>query len=137
MRLSLPAFCLLFVLAACMPGPPTGDVVAPPTHFLDGERLVTFSLIDNGFAGKGAHITVRGDLVYDVVLVDGREYRLSGNALRGDWLTDEGSVIAFLPPGEYDVQAYSCFESSFEWKCGCKNPDDCGHWMYRTIMIPR
>ncbi len=134
MRALLLVFGLIF-LVACLPAGPTGHATAPPTHFQDGSQvLISASVDEPTFGVYPVRITVFGDRVYPTVLVNGEEHTLAGPEA-GRWLMHRGSRVFFLPEGEHTIHAFSCLESFWGWKCGCRSADDCGHWMQRSVIV--
>jgi hypothetical protein len=126
----------LLLLAACMPQGPTGQAVAGPTHWVDGSSvLVKAQVFDSLIGDPTVRITVVGDIVYERVIINGEEHVLAGQRFRGQWLSERGSVVVRLPPGEYSILAYSCFERFSGWDCGCQKEGDCGHWMERSLRV--
>jgi len=128
--------CGLLFLVGCLPQGPTGNAVAPPTHYEDGSQVLVSASV--GEAVMGIHtirLTVYGDRVYPLILVNGEPQELIGRAVSGNWLSYSGSTMVFLEPGTHTVHAFSCVESFVGWKCGCRTADDCGHWMERTVVV--
>ncbi len=128
--------CALVFLVACLPQGPTGNAIAPPTHFEDGGQVLVLATVGEPTLGVfPVRVDVLGDRVYPMILVNGDVHSLSGNSASGEWLMNRGSRTLFLEEGSHTVHAFSCVESFVGWKCGCLSADDCGHWMERTVIV--
>lgn len=135
MRAVLFTLSLVF-LVACLPQGPTGNAVAPPTHFEDGSQVLVRAVVGEPTLGVyPVRVDVLGDRVYSTILVNGEVYSLSGEVASGGWLVNRGSRMVFLEEGSHTVHAFSCVEGFLGWKCGCRSVDDCGHWMERTVVV--
>lgn len=123
-------------LATLLPNGPTGNAIAPPTHWVDGsERLITYQVLDAPAGNTPVRIRVHGDIVYKTVLVNGEPYELTGKDVDNQWLEEEGAIVLRLENGEHIVNAYSCQDTLTGWKCGCVNDNNCNNWMQRKIVV--
>ncbi len=127
---------LLLVVAACMPRGPTGNIVAPPSHSVNGNTAVTTEIFPHTDQPATVRVTATGDIVYRAFRVDGQPYTLVGQEKDNQWLTGSGTAIVYLWPGTHTIDAYTCTQTLTSWKCGCTNGNDCGHWMQETIDVP-
>lgn len=128
-------FAALLTFSLLGPQGPTGFAVAPATNHLTGELSIVTDQFADGFGRPVVRITVLGDLVYDEVMVNGEVRTLSGTQATDKFLSDKGSILVSLPEGEHVVHAYSCTDTIAGWQCGCRNPEDCGHWMKRDVIV--
>jgi len=70
-----------------------------------------------------------------------QEYTFPQSTISGsNWIPDSAVKTYSLyfedfEEGENHVLAYSCKKYNNEWKCGCKEENDCGYWMLQTFNI--
>ncbi|MBD3209406.1 putative metal-binding motif-containing protein [Candidatus Woesearchaeota archaeon] len=122
------------------------DQFAPPYDAFTDDNIISLQhqRVDNDTFHVEADIGMDNSYIYTNVYyytVDGWEQvTLSGN---NDWIKNAASVgiedlYANIPLREGDdffLGVWVCKGVDDEWWCGCKAPDDCGHWHLQGIDL--
>ena len=127
---------------------------APPVDIFDNDKQITSlknSVIeiedDQNSARQVVGIEHKGGLVYNkgyyysTVSKKWIQFKIDGDKFKeSNWLNEKGSSTLDIPRsdltiGENYIISYSCKKQNNEWKCGCREENDCGYWMLNTFLL--
>ncbi|MBS3136021.1 hypothetical protein J4401_03600 [Candidatus Woesearchaeota archaeon] len=127
---------------------------APPVDIFDNDKQITSlknSVIEIEDGQKSAkHVAELehiGGLIYNkghYYSTAGKkwvQFKLDGESFKeSNWLKENGAASLDIPKsdisiGENYIITYSCKKYDNEWKCGCRETNDCGYWMLNTFLL--
>lgn len=117
---------------------------APPYDAFNGKRIILLS--HNQIDENNFHVDV--DIDMDLAAVYPQAYYYQGGSwhpisLGSDWLKNRASAsiedqyteYVFEEGDDFFVAVWVCKGVNEEWKCGCREQEDCGYWHVQGIDL--
>ncbi len=121
------------------------DIFAPPYDAFTGRSNIqlTHNQVDNNSFHIKVDISQPESMIYSKIYYYTNNGWQSKSLSGSTWIKTSASTgideqytdITLRDGDDFFVGVWICKADNLEWKCGCKNPSDCGYWYLQGIDV--